>query len=81
MSRDSFGQVQVWRKATNECKQCLCWYFVSCMNNLWYWCIYRVKAFDSIDLKLFKDFGKTFDNVAIIEKYLTVSIYWFILAL
>ena len=47
------------------------------MNNLWYWCIYHVKAFDSIDLKMFMDFGKEFDNVTIIEKPLTVTgLFW-----
>ena len=43
--------------------------------------IYHVKAFDSIDLKLFMNFGKAFDCVVIMEKPLTVLIFWFILKL
>ena len=51
------------------------------MNSLSHWCIYHVKAFDSIDLKLFMDCDTAFDSVMIIEKPLTGSIYWLILRL
>ena len=64
-----------------DVKQCLFWYFASYISTLSCWSRNHVKAFDFIDLNLFMDFCKAFDNVMIIEKPLTITIYRFILRL